>query len=145
MSTTYHTQPDGQTEVVNRSLGNMLRSLVGDNIRSWKSYQYQAEFAYNHTTNRNTCFSPFHVVYGHVHSGPRDLAPLPDMTRPHGGATDFVSSLQDVHIEVAKNLGTAVVKYMRIFAVVIFFLICDLVWVVRSSPRIGYYCMNTTS
>ena len=34
MNYAYHPQSDGQTEVVNRSLGNMLRCLVGTNIKS---------------------------------------------------------------------------------------------------------------
>ena len=34
-SSAYHPQMDGQTEVVNHSLGNLLRCLVGDNIKSW--------------------------------------------------------------------------------------------------------------
>ncbi|KAL1213678.1 hypothetical protein V5N11_012633 [Cardamine amara subsp. amara] len=62
MSSAYHPQTDGQTEVTNRALGNMLRSLVGDNIKSWESKLPRAEFAHNHANNEASGFSPFHVV-----------------------------------------------------------------------------------
>ena len=37
-STTCHPQTDSQTEVVNRTLGQMLRCLISENPRMWKLY-----------------------------------------------------------------------------------------------------------
>ncbi|XP_048425421.1 uncharacterized protein LOC125470439 [Pyrus x bretschneideri] len=51
--TTMRNQIDGQTEVVNRTLGNLLRSLVRDNLKSWDLKLSQAEFAFNHSVNRS--------------------------------------------------------------------------------------------
>lgn len=74
MSSAYHPQTDGQTEVTNRSLGNPLRSLVGTSIKSWDSKIPQTEFAHNHAVNRSTRFSPlrlftarFRRSYGSLH------------------------------------------------------------------------------
>ncbi|KAL5737954.1 hypothetical protein ACOSP7_030715 [Xanthoceras sorbifolium] len=110
-SSAYHPQTDGQTEVVNRSLGNLLRCLVGDNARAWDQKISQAEFAHNHAVNRSTGFSPFQVVYSVVPRGPLDLLPLPNNTRVYGKVEDFVYSLQDTHAQVYENLGRTVGKY----------------------------------
>ncbi|KAI9156095.1 hypothetical protein LWI28_000413 [Acer negundo] len=80
-SSAYHPQTDGQTEVVNPALGDLLRCLVGDNVRSWDLKLSQAEFAHNHAINRSSGFSPFQVVYTLVPRSPLDLLPLPSRTR----------------------------------------------------------------
>ena len=75
-SLAYHPQTDGQTEVVNRSLGNILRTLVHQNPKQWDLALAQAEFAYNDTPNRSTGMSPFQIVFG-MH--PRGVYELRDL------------------------------------------------------------------
>lgn len=76
-SSAHHPQIDGQTEVTNQSLGNLLRSLVGSNPRKWDLVLPQAEFAYNRSKHCSTGMSLFLVVYGRSPFTPLDLAPLP--------------------------------------------------------------------
>ncbi|GJR75541.1 putative nucleotidyltransferase, ribonuclease H [Tanacetum coccineum] len=85
-SSAYHPQTDGQTEVVNRSLGNLLRCLVGDHVKAWDQKLCQAEFSHNHVVNRSTGFSPFQ---------------------------DFVAGLHDVHKAIHENLVCANSKYKQ--------------------------------
>nr|GEU82636.1 hypothetical protein [Tanacetum cinerariifolium] len=65
-SNSHYPQTDGPTEVVNQSLGNLLRYLIGDNAKQWYLILPQAEFAYNRLVNRTTGKSPFEVVYIHL-------------------------------------------------------------------------------
>jgi hypothetical protein len=46
-SSAYHPQIDGQTEVVNTSLGNLLRCIVSDHNRNWDLVLSTVQFAYN--------------------------------------------------------------------------------------------------
>ena len=72
-SSTFHPQIDGQTEVVNRSLGNLLRCLVGNKPSNWEMVLAQAEFAYNNSVNRSTGKTPFEIVTGMKPRGVSDL------------------------------------------------------------------------
>nr|GFA56804.1 RNA-directed DNA polymerase [Tanacetum cinerariifolium] len=75
-SSSHHPKTDGQTEVVNRSLGNLLRSLIGDNAKQFDLILPHAKFAYNRSVNRTTGKSPFEVVIGRNPINPLDLVPV---------------------------------------------------------------------
>ena len=72
--------------MVNRSLEDLLRCLMGNHVMSWDQKLCQAEFAHNHVVSWSTGFSPFEVVYSIMTRGPLDLIPLPSRTRVHGKA-----------------------------------------------------------
>jgi hypothetical protein len=63
MSTAYHPETDGQTEVLNRSLEQYLRAFVHHKPSLWFTYLALAEWSYNTTKHSATGYSPFHVVY----------------------------------------------------------------------------------
>ena len=72
-SNAFHPQTDGQTDVVNRSLGNLLRCLVGENLRTWNLVLLTVEFSYSSSVNETIWMSPFEVVYA---CQPRQLIDL---------------------------------------------------------------------
>ena len=76
-STTCHPQTDGQIEVVNRTLGTLLRAIVGKNLNTWEDCLPFIEFAYNRSIHSSTGFSPFELVYGFNPLTVLDLVPLP--------------------------------------------------------------------
>ena len=47
---------------MNRSLGNLLRCLVGNKPSNWEMVLAQAEFAYKNSVNRSTGKTPFGIV-----------------------------------------------------------------------------------
>ncbi|GJS65037.1 putative nucleotidyltransferase, ribonuclease H [Tanacetum coccineum] len=108
-SSAYHPQ----TEVVNRSLGNLLRCLVGDHVKAWDQKLCQAEFAHNHAVNRSTGFSPFQVVYSAQPRGPLDLMSLPVSGSVPKKVHDFIDGLREVHKAVRDNLVRANFKYKQ--------------------------------
>jgi hypothetical protein len=64
MSTAYHPQSDGQTEIVNKVLQQYLRCFVHNKPKQWGQYLHWAEWHYNTSIHTATGFSPFQIVYG---------------------------------------------------------------------------------
>ena len=80
-SSAFHPQTDGQTEVVNQNLGNLLLTLVGEYLRDWDLKLSTAEFAYNNSINRTIGMSPSEVVYRFKPRQPIDLIHMSQYAR----------------------------------------------------------------
>ena len=112
-NSSYHPQNDGQTEVVNRSLGNLLRSFVGKNIRQWDLLLAQAEFAYNRSPSQTTGHSPFEAVYGLNPIGPLELAPLPVTKHFSGDAEERAKEIKKLHEQIRGSILKKNEKYSK--------------------------------
>ncbi|KAH9670837.1 Endonuclease [Citrus sinensis] len=118
-SSAYHPQTDGQTEVVNRSLGN-------------------------HLLKRSTGLSPFQVNYGYNPRAPIDLAPVPNLVRKSRKAEDFIEQLQKIHETTQESLKQTTKGY-KIMADkkrrALEFQVGDFVWVILTKDRfsVGEY------
>jgi hypothetical protein len=64
LSTAYHPQIDGQTEIVNKALQQYLRCFVHTQPKKWGEFLHWAEWHYNTSQHSSTGYTPFEVVYG---------------------------------------------------------------------------------
>ena len=65
LSTAFHPQTDGQTEILNRILENYLRAYTNLEQMNWARLLPSAEFAYNNSRNSSTKITPFRALYGY--------------------------------------------------------------------------------
>lgn len=103
-SSSYHPQLDGQTEVVDRSLGNLLRCLTKQHGQTWDLVLGQAEYAYNDSMNHSTGKIPFEIVYGFHLRGILELRDLSSMAPKSAQGEKFVEGIKEVHDKVKLSL-----------------------------------------
>ncbi|PKU61177.1 hypothetical protein MA16_Dca028665 [Dendrobium catenatum] len=109
LSSAYHPQTDGQTEVVNRTLASMLRCLVQNHPKAWEEALGQAEFAFNSMPNRSTGQCPFSIVYTKMPNHIVDLTILPKCKSV--SATHTATQFSDMLKEVKAKLIDSNSKY----------------------------------
>jgi hypothetical protein len=110
-STTCHPQTDGQTEVVNCTLGTMLRAILKKNLKMWEEYLPHVEFAYNRATYSTTKVSLFQVVYDFNPGAPIDILPLPTSKRIHDYAKEPAEFILKMHEPTKHNIEKMTKKY----------------------------------
>jgi hypothetical protein len=102
-SSTSHPQTDRQTEVVNRTLRNLIRRLSGEKPKQWDLTLAQVEFAYNTMLNRSTGKTPFQVVYYQPPSHALDLVPLPRLPGMNIAAGHMANGLKPFRKRCVRN------------------------------------------
>ncbi|GJZ30059.1 putative reverse transcriptase domain-containing protein [Tanacetum coccineum] len=64
MSTTYHPETDGQSEMTIQTLEDMLRACVIDFGKGWVKHLLLAEFSYNNNYHASIKAAPYEAMYG---------------------------------------------------------------------------------
>ena len=114
-STTFHPQIDGQTEVVNRSLGELLQCVVWEKQGVWDLTLPLVEFAYNNAVNRSTAETPFEVAHGYSPRTPADLISLPpDAHVSKPASTTFAQHIHDLHVEIRLKIALSDDSYKQL-------------------------------
>ncbi|XP_026399458.1 uncharacterized protein LOC113295329 [Papaver somniferum] len=103
-STTSYPQTDDQTEVVNRSLGNLIRAKCMDNSKQWDIFLPHMEFAFNTSVNRSLGITPFEIVYSKVPNHTLDLVVLPNTQIRSVAGDSFVDKATELHNSVNTKL-----------------------------------------
>ena len=74
ISTGYHPETDGQTEVYNKVIEEVLRNFVSPTMTNWATLLSACEFALNDHVHSGTKHTPFYLNYGRHPIRPIDLA-----------------------------------------------------------------------
>ena len=100
--------------MVNRSVGNLLRCLVGEHPGTWDAVLPTAEFAFNNSVNRSTGKSPFEVVHGYKPRTPLDLIPMSPMHKTSESAESFAQRMHDLHKTIRDKINATNLKYKNL-------------------------------
>jgi len=111
-NTACHPQTDCETEVINRTLGTLLRVLIKPQSRAWDLLLQHAEFSYNKAPNRTTGISPFKVVYGVDPVGPLDLVLRPLDQKPSTEVDQRVEEINKLRDQVKDRIEKINLTYL---------------------------------
>lgn len=103
LSSSHHPQTDGQTEILNATIEQMLRAYINGNRSSWSEWLSVLAFSYKPSVHSSTTYSPNYLLFGfhpRLSTNPiaREFESDP-ASRPFFASQkseDFVASLEEV-------------------------------------------------
>jgi transposase InsO family protein len=105
MSTAFHPQTDGQTEILNRILENYLRCYTDLEQMNWAKLLSSAEFAYNNSRSSSTKITPFMALYGYNPELRIDISAEDSTTKGEiPAARDRIEKLQELRNKLREEL-----------------------------------------
>jgi hypothetical protein len=90
--------------VVNRSPGDLLRSLVTEHHNQWDNILPHEQFAYNDLVNKSTGKSPFWIVYGMQPRGISELRDSEQTATRSVSAEEFIEAMKELHNQMKGRL-----------------------------------------
>ncbi|WKA08976.1 hypothetical protein VitviT2T_026656 [Vitis vinifera] len=106
LSSAYHPQTDGQTEVVNRCVEQYLRYFVHQWPRKWSTYLAWAEYWYNTTYHASTKMTPYQALYGRlpplIPAYPDGLSPVHEVDQTLLHRDELLHQLK-TNLEISMN------------------------------------------
>ncbi|KAJ3472700.1 hypothetical protein NLI96_g13284 [Meripilus lineatus] len=99
----YHPEADGQTERVNQTLEQFLRTYVNYQQDNWNSLLPLAEFAYNNAPHATTGVSPFYANKGYNPA----ISVHPERDIASARARDYVTDLEELHQSLRENIANS--------------------------------------
>ena len=109
-SSAYHPETDGQSEIANSIVLDLLKNYVGEvaQANQWEKYLPLVEYAYNNTIHSVTGKTPFEVIEGR----PR----LPLILKPHSKIFAADEEVRDIRVafdKIKESIHLAQQKYKR--------------------------------
>ena len=106
-------QTDGQTEVVNRMLSALLRSIIQKNLKNWEDCLPHVELTYNRSVHSATNCSLFEVVFSFNPFTPLDLLPLPIEKCINMDGKKKAYFVKELHAKVRQQIEIRTEQYLR--------------------------------
>ena len=117
-STAFHPQTDGQTEVVNRMIIQILHMYHSKHPRTWDESLPYVQHSYNRAIHSSTSHNPFEVCLGYQPLAPIDVSipimqsnQVPCLDKEKEKAMRFIDKIHQLQKKVHEILEQTTKKY----------------------------------